>query len=90
MTQIVYILEKDSLCDLGVVSYVVCVCVCVCVCVRACVRACMHACVCTYVMTVFISSLVVDCVNVRAYVLYVGKSVVALLPCTIDFQCVMK
>ena len=45
-----------------------------------------------YVMTIFISSLVVDCVNVnvRAYVLQVGKSIVALLPCSIHFQCVMK
>ena len=43
-------------------------------------------------MTIFISSLVVDCVNVnvRAYVLQVGKSVVALLPCSIHFQSVMK
>ena len=56
--------------------------VCVCVCV----------CVCVYVMTIFISSLVVDCVNVnvRTYVLQVGKSIVALLPCSIHFQCVMK
>ena len=63
-----------------------CVCVCVCVCV------CDGVCVCVYVMTIFISSLVVDCmnVNVRAYVLQVGKSVVALLPCSIHFQCVMK
>ena len=40
----------------------------------------------------FISSLVVDCVNVnvRACVLQVGKSIVALLPCSIHFQCVMK
>ena len=42
----------------------------------------------------FISSLVVDCanVNVRAYiyVLQVGKSIVALLPSSIHFQCVMK
>ena len=47
---------------------------------------------CVYVMTIFISTLVVDCVNVnvRAYVLQVGKSVVALLPCSIHFQCVMK
>ena len=45
-----------------------------------------------YLMTIFISSLVVDCVNVnvRAYVLQVGKSIVALLPCSIHFQCVMK
>ena len=45
-----------------------------------------------YVMTIFISSLVVDCVNVnvRAYVLQVGKNIVALLPCSIHFQCVMK
>ena len=43
-------------------------------------------------MTIFISSLVVDCVNVNvcAYVLQVGKSIVALLPCSIHFQCVMK
>ena len=47
---------------------------------------------CVYVMTIFISSLVVDCVNVNlcAYVLQVGKSIVALLPCSIHFQCVMK
>ena len=40
----------------------------------------------------FISSLVVDCVNVnvRAYVLQVGKSIVALLPCSVHVQCVMK
>ena len=42
----------------------------------------------------FISSLVVDCVNVnvnvRAYVLQVGNSIVALLPCSVHFQCVMK
>ena len=45
-----------------------------------------------YVMTIFISSLVVDCVNVNvcAYVLQVGKSIVALLPCSIHFQYVMK
>ena len=40
----------------------------------------------------FISSPVVDCVNVnvRPYVLQVGKSIVALLPCSIHFQCVIK
>ena len=42
---------------------------CVCVCVCACV--CEGGYVCIYVMTIFISSLVVDCVsvNVNAYVL---------------------
>ena len=45
-----------------------------------------------YVMTIFISTLVVDYVNVnvRAYVMQVGKSIVAFLPCLIHFQCVMK
>ena len=49
----------------------------------------MNECICD---DYFISSLVVDCVNVnvRAYVLQVGKSIVALLPCSIHFQCVMK
>ena len=52
---------------------------------------CVCECVCVYVMTIFISSLV-DCVNVnvRAYVLQVGRSIVTLLPCSIHFQCVMK
>ena len=47
---------------------------------------------CVYVMTIFISTLVVDCVNVNvcAYMLQDGKSIVALLPCSIHFQCVMK
>ena len=49
----------------------------------------MSECICDDYL---ISSLVVDCVNVnvRAYVLQVGKSIVALLPCSIHFQCVMK
>ena len=49
----------------------------------------MSECICD---DYFISSLVVDCVNVnvRAYVLQVGKSIVALLPSSIHFQCVMK
>ena len=51
----------------------------------------MSECICD---DYFISSLVVDCVNVnsnvRAYVLQVGKSIVTLLPCSIHFQCVMK
>ena len=71
----------------------VCVCVCVCVCDGVCVCVCgARARVCVCVMTIFISSLVVDCVNVnvRAYVLQVGKSVVALLPCSIHFQSVME
>ena len=61
-----------------------------CVCVFVCACACVCVCVC--VMTIFISSLVVDYVNVnvRAYVLQVGKSVVALLPCSIHFQSMMK
>ena len=60
--------------------------------VNVCVCVCECVCVCINVMTIFISSLVVDCVNVnvRAYVLQVGKSIVALLPCSIHFQCVMK
>ena len=45
----------------------------------------MSECICD---DYFISSLVVDCVNVnvRAYVLQVGKSIVALLPSSIHFQ----
>ena len=39
-------------------------------------------------MTISFLHLVVDCVNVnvRAYVLQVGKSIVALLPCSIIFN----
>ena len=41
--------------------------VCVSVCVSGCVCVCVCVCVnvCVYVMTIFISSLVVDCVNVN-------------------------
>ena len=61
-------------------------------CVQTIKREWVSEWVSVYVMTIFISSLVADCVNVnvRAYVLQVGKSIVALLPCSIHFQCVMK
>ena len=52
-------------------------------CDGVCVCVCENMCVC---VTIFISSLVVDCVTVHVC----SSKERALLPCSIHFQCVMK
>ena len=49
----------------------------------------MNVCKILLFLLILFSVLVVDCVNVRACVLYTGKSV-AMLLCSVHFQRVMK